>query len=315
MKEKIENYLWVEKYRPKTIEDFVWNDETLKENVYKWIKNKQIPNLLLTGTPGTGKTSLALLLFKELNIDKNDILFINASSNRGIDTIRDIIINFASTMPMGNFKYILLDEADSLTQTAQLSLRNVIESYVSICRFILTGNYSNKIIPPLKSRFQHFNFKSLDKEYCIKRAAEILLNEGAKLDENLITNISEYVNKFWPDLRKIINNLQKNWDGKTLKNIKNEQENEEFFRIFYCFKNKKIEEGRNLIGNLLSENDYVIFFRFIYNNLEKLGFNSFEKKAMALVLLLEGMKNHSIVADPEINLSAILVQMIQALDN
>lgn len=315
--EEIQNYLWTEKYRPKSIDDYVWLNDDLKFQFLKWVKEKEIPHLLLAGSPGTGKTSLAFLLFQKLNVHKSDILLLNASSSRGIDTIRDVITNFASTLPVGNLKFILLDEADSLTNAAQLSLRNVMETYSNTCRFILTCNYVNKIINPIKSRCSVFIFKTLDKDFCLKRVAEILMNEGADLNENILLNANEYVNFYWPDLRKIINSIQQNWNGNEIKKLNSLEKNdyiEDFYNIFNKFKNKDINSGRNLIANILSENDYVVYYRFLYDNLENLGFKTYEKQSMAIIIIAEGLKNNSVVADQEINLTSTILQLMNYID-
>ena len=139
--------LWVEKYRPTKISEYVFRDTAQKEQVQGWIDSNAIPHLLFSGGPGTGKTTLAKVLLNELDVDDGDVLFINASSQRGIDNIRDQINNFATLMPYGDFRYVLLDEADYLTDVAQAALRGVMERFSNSCRFLLTCNYPHKIIP------------------------------------------------------------------------------------------------------------------------------------------------------------------------
>ena len=138
--------LWVEKYRPKKISEYVFRDDVQKNQVQSWIKSNAIPHLLFSGAPGTGKTTLAKLLLHELKVDWGDVLQINASSENSVDTIRDKITNFSQTMPFGEFKYVLLDEADYISVNAQAALRGVMEEYASSARFILTCNYFHKII-------------------------------------------------------------------------------------------------------------------------------------------------------------------------
>jgi len=141
--------LWVEKYRPKTMDDYVWIDNNQKSMIESWIKERYLPQLLLSGAAGTGKTTLAKVLINALNVEPADVLIINASRDNNVDTVRNKITNFGQTMPFGDFKIILLDEADYLSPNAQAALRGVMEQYANIVRFIITCNYPQKIIPAL----------------------------------------------------------------------------------------------------------------------------------------------------------------------
>ena len=154
--------LWVEKYRPKTTDDYVWIDRNQKQMVETWIKDGYIPHLLLAGNAGAGKTTLAKVLVNELGIDPAECLHINASRDNGVDVLRNKISNFCSTMANGPFKIVLMDEADYITPPAQGILRGMMEQYHEGVRFILTCNYPNKIIPALHSRLQTISFKTLD---------------------------------------------------------------------------------------------------------------------------------------------------------
>ena len=149
--------LWVEKYRPTTLAEYVFRDEAQKQQVESWVKSGAIPHLLFSGAPGVGKTTLAKVLLHELDADWGDVLEINASRERGIDIIREKITNFSSTLPFGEFKYVILDEADYTTESAQAALRGAMEQYANSVRFILTCNYPHRIIPALHSRCQGFH--------------------------------------------------------------------------------------------------------------------------------------------------------------
>ena len=143
--------LWVEKYRPKTLKEYVVRDEAQRQQIQSWITDKAIPHLLLSGAPGVGKTTLAKVLFNELDVSSYDILEINASRENSVDTVREKINNFVQIMPFGDYKYVLLDEADYMSPNGQAALRGVMEMYHTSARFILTCNYPNRVIPALHS--------------------------------------------------------------------------------------------------------------------------------------------------------------------
>ena len=167
--------LWVEKYRPKKLKEYVVRDEAQRQQITNWIKEKAIPHLLLSGAPGVGKTTLAKVLFNELEVSGYDILEINASRENSEDTVREKINNFVQIMPFGDYKYVLLDEADYMSPNGQAALRGVMETYHTSARFIITCNYPNRIIPALHSRCQGFHMEVIDKTVFTARVAEILI--------------------------------------------------------------------------------------------------------------------------------------------
>ena len=170
--------LWVEKYRPSSIDTYVFRDDNQRKQVSGWKEDGALPHLLFSGAPGTGKTTLAKVLLQELDVDSMDILEINASNENSVDTIRSKITNFSSTMPFGDMKYVLLDEADYITPNGQAALRGVMETYHTSCRFILTCNYPQRIIPALHSRCQGFHIEKLDVKEFTARIATICIEEG-----------------------------------------------------------------------------------------------------------------------------------------
>jgi replication factor C small subunit len=174
--------LWVEKYRPNTVDGYVFRDNHQKEQVQSWIQQKSIPHLLFSGAAGIGKTTLAKVLFNELDLNPLDVLEINASRTNSVEDVRDKIVNFVQMIPFGDFKVVLLDEADYLSPNAQAALRGVMEEYHTTSRFILTCNYPNRIIPALHSRCQGFHIERVDITEFTARVATILVEENVEFD-------------------------------------------------------------------------------------------------------------------------------------
>lgn len=298
--------LWVEKYRPRAVDDYVWIDQDQKHMVETWIGEKYIPHLLLAGTAGSGKTTLAKVLERELGVDPAEFLHINASRDNGVDFLRNKINNFCSTMSMGPFKVVLLDEADYITPPAQGILRGMLEQYHEGVRFILTCNYPNKIIPALHSRLQTITFKTLDETDFTRRLATILVTEGVELDAD---TLSLYVKACYPDLRKAINTVQMRSTSGRLEAPKVEDAESDYkLAMVDLFRQGRIREARNLIIKQISLEEYEDMYRFMYRNLDLWG-NDVDTQDSALLLIRKGLVNHSMAADPEINLSATFVEL------
>lgn len=298
--------LWVEKYRPNKMDDYVWRDENQRKQVESWVKDKSIPHLLLSGNPGIGKTTMAKMLVNEIGIEDADVLEVNASRETGIDFIRFKIVPFISAIAWGPFKVVLLDEADRLSPAAQDSLKGIIEEYSSFARFILTCNSPNKVVPALHSRCQQFHFTKLDQVEFTARAATILVSENIEFDLDTLDN---YVKVAYPDLRKCINLLQQNSpDGKLVMPTQSDAGNAEWkFDMVELFKAGKITEARKMLCGKIIAEEMEDVYRWLYDNIEIFGDDY--RQDSAILIIKQGLVDHTLVADPEINLSATLVRL------
>jgi replication factor C small subunit len=299
--------IWVEKYRPKTIDEYVFKDENQKEQVEHWLKTKNIPHLLFSGPAGIGKTTLAKILVNGLEIDPYDYLEINASRERGIETIRTTITNFASTMPFGPMKIILLDEADALTIDAQKSLKSTVEEFSASVRFIFTTNHPNKIIPPLHSRCQGTHFEKIDHTEFTARVAAILFNENIEFD---VDTLDLFVKTTYPDLRKCLNLAQQHSvTGKlVLPDASTGSSIDYRLEVVKLFKQGKVREARTILCSNITQDDIESIFRWMYDNLD-IWSDTVEGQDKAITIIRNGLVNHALVADCEINLSATMVDL------
>jgi replication factor C small subunit len=301
------NTLWVEKHRPNTLQGYVFRDEAQRKQVEQWIKSKSIPHLLFSGAPGVGKTTLAKILLNLLEVVGTDILEINASRENSVDVIRDKITNFVQTMPFGEFKVVLLDEADYISPNGQAALRGVMEMYHQSARFILTCNYPNRVIPALHSRCQGFHIEKIDKTEFTARAAEILVGEGIEFE---LDTLDTYVKATYPDLRKCINTLQMNSSEGKLQEPNTADTGEQDYRIemVELFKTGEISRARKLLCTQARPEEMEDIYRWMYDNIEMFGDTEAQQDS-AILSIKQGLVDHSFVADPEINLSATLINL------
>jgi replication factor C small subunit len=299
--------LWTEIYRPKTIDEYVFKDAGQRRQVTNWIKEKSIPHLLFSGSAGIGKTTLAKILLNELGIEGYDVLEMNASRENRIDDMRDKITNFIQMIPFGPFKVVLLDEADYLTPAAQAILRGVMETYSNHSRFILTCNYPNRIIPALHSRCQGFHVAKTDQTEFIIRVITILDRENVNFDPDVVDT---YVKIAYPDLRKCINLLQQNiTDGTLISPTAGAGDSSDYkIEMVELFKMERIREARELLCAKVRPEEMEEIYRFCYDNLALFG-ETEEQQDSAVLIIKQGLVDHAICADSEINLAAVLIKL------
>jgi DNA polymerase III delta prime subunit len=298
--------LWVEKYRPATVDGYVFRDNHQKEQVQSWIKQGTIPHLLFSGNAGIGKTTLAKILFNELAIQDLDILEINASRTNSVEDVRDKIVNFVQMIPFGDFKVVLLDEADYLSPNAQAALRGVMEEYHTTARFILTCNYPNRIIPAIHSRCQGFHIERVDTDEFTARVATILMEEAVEFD---LDTLDTFVKATYPDLRKCINTVQMNsLEGKLHTPEKGDTGEADYkIEMVELFKKGKISEARKLVCSQARPEEMEEIYRWLYDNITIFGDETLQEKA--ILIIKQGLVDHTLVIDPEINLAATLIRL------
>ena len=290
--------LWTERYRSQTLDQYIGNDN-LKSTIADWIEKNDIPHLLLFGKAGTGKTTLAKLIVNNINCD---YLYINASDENGIDTIRDKVKSFASTATFRPLKVVILDESDFLTINAQASLRNVIETFSARTRFILTCNYVERIIEPLQSRCQSFKIEPPTKKDVAIHIAHILQLENIKYDLN---DVAQIINTYYPDNRKIINVTQQHSKDNRLTLAKIESG----FNIDHLVKLLSQKNPFTSIRQYLADNnisDFEPIYRALYESIGK-------DNGLITMVLADYQYKHAFVIDKEINFCAMIQSILNTM--
>ena len=294
--------LWVEKYRPTTLEEYVGN-ETIKNKIADYLKQGSIQNLLFHGVAGTGKTTLAKLIAKNLNCD---LLYINASDERGIDTIRDKIIPFASSMSFNDVKIVILDEADYITPQAQATLRNTIESCSKTTRFILTCNYLERIISPLQSRCQTFEIIPPSKVEVEEHILNLIVDENIECSQN---NVIKIIDTHYPDIRKIINTLQGSVVDNVVKIDDTSLKNTQLGGLIVdaLIRKAKLSEIRQIIADSGSR-EFDDLFKYIYDKSNTL-FG--DKEGEAILIIAKYQYEYTFVLEKEICIAAMLKKLLE----
>ncbi len=305
---KREHTLWCEKYRPIDLSTYVGN-ETVKETIQSYLETNDIPHLLFYGKAGTGKTTLAKLI---VNTIKCDWMIINASDENNVDTVRNKVKNFASSVGFAGFKVIILDEFDYMTPNAQAILRNLMETFSKHCRFILTCNYIEKIIDPIQSRCQTFAITPPTKKDVAVQVAKILDTEGVRYD---IKNVAEIINSYYPDIRRVINTCQ-------LQSVKGELRVDKQIMVESDFKTKLIEllkakdEKRNTFINIRQAvadnklNDYSEMYTMLYDKVDEYAAGN---TANVILTIADGVSKDALVVDKEIVFCATIIQILNII--
>jgi len=298
------NKVWVEKHRPRSVENVIMPDERTRKIFAGYVKSGEIPNILMYGGPGTGKTSMSQALIRDLGVEKMDVLKVNCSDEK-IDALRDKVKGFATTMAMGKFKVVRLEEFDYLNHEAQALLRALIEEVSGSCRFIATCNYIAKVTPPLRSRFQEFQISAPAREDVIVLAAEILEAEGVKFKEADLENV---VAAAYPDVRKMIQLLEgSSISGKLVLGSADAVADWKL-DLLPALEAGDLAAARKIVCESATEQELGEVYRFLFDNIHRVK-KLKGKIDDAIVLIAEYQYKHAFVADKEINVAALFIEI------
>ena len=298
------NTLWVEKYRPSNVDTYIGNEHLL-EKVSIYLESGDLPHLLLYGKAGTGKTTLAKILVKNIECD---YLYINASDENNVDTVRTKVKNFASTVGFKDMKVIILDECDYITPNAQAALRNLMETFSKHCRFILTCNFVERIIDPIQSRCQSFQIIPPSKTEVAKHLHKILIQENVMDSPE---DIKVLVETGYPDIRRVINSAQRNVvKGRLKLDTSSIIQNDYKLKLLKILETQNKKNAFNEIRQLLADNkitDYADLFRLLYDEVDSYGKGHL---AECILIIARYELSDSQVVDKEINVMAMLIELL-----
>lgn len=296
--------VWAEKYRPQSIKEVIFASERERAQFDGIVREGELPNILLTGHQGTGKTSISLALMKDLNVHRSDILKINCSDEQ-IDSIREKVKSFAYTMPTGKFRVVRLEEMDWLSQPAQGLLRALFDEVGTNCRFIGTANYKNKILPPMRSRFQEHDISAPNREDMLVRAAEILVKEEVEFD---VTDLEKVIAAAYPDFRKVLMILEASSKSKTLKIVGEESVQDWKLQLLPLLEAGDLKGARKLVCETANREELQDVYRFLYENVHRIK-KLKGKEDQAVVTIAQYQYQHGFVADVEIQVAALFIEL------
>jgi DNA polymerase III delta prime subunit len=302
--------LWVEKYRPTEIEDYLFQNKAQKSKFLKMIVDQSLPHLILSGVQGTGKTSLAHLLFKQIGVDEDDILIIDASKDTSVEFVRNEIDTFIKQFPTGDFRVVLMEEADQFSHAGQKALKVTLEEYADVVRFVFTTNHEQKILPAIKSRCQQFRFKAHNVPQVTNLCMNILEKEGMLYDPD---DVDKYIALCYPDIRKTIQMLQENSVGKKLMPASDStSENSDYkYKMLEMIEADQWDQLRSEVLPSIATEEWDDAYRFLYENIHRSPKMQEDVANMkqAVVAIAEYLYRHSFFADPIINASALMVRI------
>lgn len=300
---------WVEKYRPHKLDDYIFQDAHQKLKMQEMIEKKDFPHILMSGIQGAGKTTAAFILINELQIDESDVLVINASDENSVDVIRDRIKKFATAAPNGNFKVILLEEADYITLNGQGALRRLMEENAETARFILTCNYEHKLIPPIISRCTvKFRFKTPDKDDIAEYLIKVLASENISFDLNVL---DKFIASGYPDIRNCLSSIQQYCIDGTLQSPTVLVDNNDYkFQLLDLIEKDQWVAARKIVCEQIVKEEYEDVYRFLYQNIARS--KKFQNQSLweeAIIIIADHLYKHNFCADGEINLAAMFIQL------